>query len=78
MKCNPADILQKAAELALSCAARLANGVSESEWVRFGVVVGYLCLLLLLGTFAMMGFEGWNFLESLYFASFCMSTSKSN
>jgi hypothetical protein len=78
MECSPLEILRKVAQVTLSCAATLANGVSESEWVRFGVVVGYLCLLLLVGAFGMMGFEGWSFLEGLYFASFCMTTSKTN
>jgi hypothetical protein len=75
--CFPLEILSRVVGFFLSGAARLASNIRRSEWVRFATVFGYLLFLLLLGAFAMMGFEGWDFIEGFYFASFCMTTSKS-
>jgi hypothetical protein len=72
----PLEILRKVAGSSLSCVSGLANNFRQSEWTRFAVVFAYLLFLLLLGTFAMIGFEGWDFIEGFYFASFCMTTSE--
>jgi len=57
-----------------SCASFIEDNVRKSEGFRLAVIGGYLLTLLLVGAFAMMGFEGWTFVQALYFASYCMTS----
>ena len=69
------QILRGITDKSLSSSAKFSQSFRGSEWVRFAAVLGYLLSLLLVGTFAMMALEGWNFVQGMYFSSFCMTTS---